>query len=420
MHLLWKFFTSLRLTIYLLAASTLLVFFGTLDQVHDGIYLTQQRYFEHAFVVWAYPQQWLFFEYLGWVRLPMPAGYLLGPLLVINLFCAHFKYYQARWRKLGIALIHGGLVILLVGQLITQLGQKDFFLWLDEGEKSNYIESFHDNELVVIDKSHADFNRVVSWPVSAFSRQQTTLRHPTLPFTVEVAGFVPNAAILPRDQAPPNAPDLGFTRGLGAERDFTVLRMAPTYADGERNRATAIVDLRTSDGTLGRWLVSNVFRNKTPTQVVMPPQEFEYNGRTYEIALRFTREYLPAYIRLNEFTHDRYPGTDIPHNFSSDVDIIDVESGTARSTLIYMNNPLRFADYTFYQASFANNDTSSMFQVVRNPGRWIPYIATAVITLGLALQFGIGLLRFAGRMRNRSGVQRSNSVPSTPAPEHQA
>lgn len=411
MRTLWQFCTSLRLTVYLLAAGTLLIFFGTLDQVHDGIYLTQQRYFEHVFVVWAYPEQWAGANLLGWVRLPLPAGYLVGPLLIVNLFCAHFKYYRARWRKIGIALIHGGLVILLIGQLVAQVAQEDYFLWLTEGEQSNYLESFHDDELVIIDKSDPGRDRVISWPVSAFNQRETTLRHPTLPFTLEVVGFVPNAAIIPAEQAPPDAPDIGFTRGIGAERDFRLLQTPPTYADGERNRTTAIVDLHTADGTLGRWLVSNVFRQKTPMQTFTPPQSFEYNGKTYEIALRFTREYLPAHIRLNDFAHDRYPGTDIPHNFSSDVEIIDDESDTTRSTLIYMNHPLRFAGFTFYQASFANNDTASMFQVVRNPGRWLPYIACVVMTLGLVLQFGISLFRFAGRSRPRR-TTRPGEVPS--------
>jgi len=398
------------LTIFLLAASTLLIFFGTLDQVHDGIYLTQQRYFEHAFVVWAYPEQWLGSAYLSWLRLPLPAGYLLGPLLVINLTCAHFKYYRARWRKIGIAMIHGGLVLLLIGQLVAQLGQEDYFLWLSEGEQNNYIESFHDNELVVIDKTNPDFDQVISWSDTAFNRRQTTLRHPSLPFTIDVVGYVPNAAIVPRDQAPAEAPDLGFTQGIAAERNFAVMQMAPTYADGERNRTTAIVDLKSADGTIGRWLVSNVFREKMPTQVPTPPQTFEFQGRTYEIALRFKREYLPAHIKLLHFTHDRYPGTEIPHNFSSDIEIIDSETGTSRTNLIYMNNPLRFAGFTFYQASFANNDTASMFQVVRNPGRWLPYIACVVITLGLVMQFGISLFRFSGSSRRERESTQTRSA----------
>jgi hypothetical protein len=407
---LWRFLTSLRLTIFLLGSSTLLILFGTLDQVHDGIYLTQQRYFEHVFAVWSYPPQWLAGQQLGWIQLPQPAGYFVGPLLLVNLFCAHFRYYRHGWRKVGIALIHGGLVILLLGQFVAQVAQEDYFLWLTEGESNNYLESFHDDELVIIDKSDPEFDRVVSWPVAQFQQRQTTLRHPSLPFTVDVVGFLPNAMIMPKDQAPPEAVDAGISEGIGAERNFVLMRAPPTYADGERNRTTAIVDINVPDGSLGRWLVSNVFRQKTPMQMFTPTQSFEYRGRTYEIALRFKRAYLPGSIKLLDFEHDRYPGTEIPYNFSSQVEIMEDATLAKRSTLIYMNHPLRYADYTFYQASFANNDTASMFQVVRNPGRWLPYIACVVMTLGLMIQFTWGLVRFATRRRETGSSRPAKEI----------
>ena len=407
MKLLWKFLTSIRLTLFLLGSGTFLIFFGTLDQVHDGIYLTQQRYFEHVFVLWSYPQQFPAYAFLKWVQLPLPGGYLLGPLLLLNLFCAHFRYYRVGWKKVGIACIHLGLVLLLLGQFVAQVGQTDYFLWLAEGESNNYVEAFHHDELVVIDKSSPETDRVISWPVDAFQHKPTTLRHLTLPFTLNIVGFVQNANIMPADQAPPGSPDFGFTHGIGAERNFTVLKMPPTYADGERNRATAVVDIATSKGVIGRWLLSNVFRQQTPMTIFTPAQEFEVNGKVYEIALRFQRKYLPGSIELLDFKHDRYPGTEIPFNYSSDIRLHDLKSNTQRDNLIYMNHPLRYAGLTFYQASFADQDTKSMFQVVRNPGRAIPYIASALMTIGLVFQFSFSLVLFISkRAKHKEGTSR--------------
>ncbi|SVC60354.1 uncharacterized protein METZ01_LOCUS313208, partial [marine metagenome] len=51
-------FTSLRLTVTLLAFSLALVFFGTLDQVNIGINKAQKDYFESFFVAWKYPEEW--------------------------------------------------------------------------------------------------------------------------------------------------------------------------------------------------------------------------------------------------------------------------------------------------------------------------------------------------------------------------
>ena len=99
------------------------------------------------------------------------------------------------------------------------------------------------------------------------------------------------------------------------------------------------------------------------------------------------------------FSHDKYAGTDIPKNFSSRLRLTTPDGRDDREVLIYMNNPLRYAGLTFYQASFDNNDRTTILQVVRNPSWLIPYIACAVMTLGLVWQFGIHLVGFVGKRR---------------------
>ena len=43
---LWKFLTSLKVTVVLLLLSTLLVFLGTLAQVNEGLWEAQERWFK--------------------------------------------------------------------------------------------------------------------------------------------------------------------------------------------------------------------------------------------------------------------------------------------------------------------------------------------------------------------------------------
>jgi len=66
-----------------------------------------------------------------------------------------------------------------------------------------------------------------------------------------------------------------------------------------------------------------------------------------------------------------------------------------------MNNPLRYAGLTYYQAGFENNDRTSILQVVRNPNWILPYIACLMMGLGLLIQFGIHLVNFS---RQRSAA----------------
>src|SRR5208282_6443596 len=107
-----KFFASLRLTVVLLAFAILLVFIGTLAQVDEGLYNAQTRYF-HKLVI-------LGVDLFG-KKIPviLPGGYLIGILLLINLLTAHIYRFQFTIKKIGIQLAHAGVILLLVGQLVT-------------------------------------------------------------------------------------------------------------------------------------------------------------------------------------------------------------------------------------------------------------------------------------------------------------
>src|SRR5690606_3057355 len=67
---------------------------------------------------------------------------------------------------------------------------------------------------------------------------------------------------------------------------------------------------------------------------------------------------------------------------------------------IWMNNPLRFAGETLYQTSYLMPDRSgregSIFQVVKNTGWMMPYVACMIVVVGMATQFLITLSRFLG------------------------
>jgi cytochrome c biogenesis protein ResB len=58
-----------------------------------------------------------------------------------------------------------------------------------------------------------------------------------------------------------------------------------------------------------------------------------------------------------------------------------------------MNQPLRYDGKAFYQASFGKGDTLSILQVVDNPGWRLPYIACAMVALGLLVHFGMSMRR---------------------------
>jgi hypothetical protein len=370
------FFVSLKLTVVLLVLSIILIFAATLDQVNLGIWAVQEKYFRSLFVLWR----------VGDIPIPVfPGGYVIGGLLLINLISAHVYRFTLSWKKAGIFLTHAGLILLLLGELLSGLWQQEYQMRLAEGETRNYSESYRYNELAIIETTDPKFDDVVAIPETVLA-EQPDLQHPKLPFRVVVRAYYPNAVLQLRS-AETKSPSIA-TAGVGPKLVAVPVPVASKQDD--RNSPAAFIELQGPAGSLGTWLVSS--------QLAVS-QKVEFSGRTWRLGLRAERSYKPFSLTLKRVTHDVYIGTTIPKNFSSRVQLKTDDGRDDREGLIYMNNPLRYAGLTFYQYQMDSEHASSVLQVVRNPSWLMPYISCALITLGLLTQFGIHLVGFAAKRR---------------------
>src|ERR1044071_6348096 len=152
-----NFFTSLKLTVACLVLGMVLVFAGTLAQVDLGLYKAQNEFFRSFFIFWG-PKG------ADWKIPVFPGGYLVGGVLLVNLVASHFKRFHLSRDKAGIWMIHAGLILLLVGQLMTDMLSRESALHLREGEAKNYSESERQAELAVVDTTEADLDKVVAIP----------------------------------------------------------------------------------------------------------------------------------------------------------------------------------------------------------------------------------------------------------------
>ena len=380
-----KFFSSLRLTVVCLAFAVVLVFLGTLAQVNEGLYQAQTRWFRSFFVWWS-PHG------AGWTLPVFPGGYLLGTVLLVNLVVAHVTRFQFTWRKLGIHLAHGGIILLLVGQLVTDMLARETAISFDKGQTKHYSESLRRPELVFLtDGASPDQDDVVAIP-DAFLHQDQVIRDDHLPFTVRILNYYANSDIEPRapmfDTGPPSA-----TQGVGP--NATVHPLAEEKEMDKRNIPCAIVELTGAQGSLGTWMVSPDTR--------MVDQDFNYGGKIWRIALRWERSYMPYSIQLLNTKYEVYPGTDEPKNFQSRVRIENPDKGENRERDISMNNPLRYEGLTFYQyqmdRTMVETDRGSVLQVVHNPAWLTPYAGCALVAIGLAYQFLLHLVGFVSKRR---------------------
>ncbi len=394
-------FASLRLTVALLALSMVLIFVGTLVQARIGVWETVDTYFRSA-IAWIDPAMLLRSDGAeSALKIPFPGGMTLGILLFLNLMAAHAARFKLTGRRVGVMVLHAGLILLLVGEFVTAKFADEGLMTVDVGSSSRFVEDVRSVELAVIDPSPEGHDRVLTIPESLVReamRRGEPLRHDAMPFEVHVERWLPNARLLVARGATP------ADRGVGREAIAEELPPVRGVDGAQTDAPAALVRLTKNGRTLGTWLL---WTNLIEAQRV----ELD-DGRLLGVSLRYRRIYKPYEIHLHEFRHDVFVGTQIPKNFSSRVRIVDDETGTDRETLIWMNNPLRYRGATFYQASYKPDGSASVFQVVRNPGAALPYIACGLVGGGMALHFSLGMVSFFRKRAKRRESERQKGSPA--------
>ncbi len=374
----WKFFKSFQLTIVLLACLMALVVLCTLAQVSMGTQGAVNAYMRSFFVWWRTPA-------LPFPLPVFPGGGLVGLLLTLNLIAKTLDI-QRSWTKAGMWLVHAGLVILFAGEFVAGMMQVDTNMSIEVGQTVNYVQSYKNMELAVIDTTDPAWDEVYSVPDTLLAKGGV-IAIPGTPITLNVKRYYPNSELA---NLPPGAPPSLATAGIGP--GISVVERPTVTLDNDVNTGSVFVEPIAGGRSYGIWLAS---------MALGAPQSFTHEGHTYMLSMRLRRQYLPYAFTLKQFRHDVYPGTDIPKNFSSLVQVVNPSQKESREVLIYMNQPLRYEGKTFYQASFGKNDTLSILSVVENPGWLLPYVSCVLVSLGLLVHFAIVLRRSLKRRQDK-------------------
>jgi hypothetical protein len=386
---------SLKLAVVGMVLLMLLVTACTLAQLRLGIYGAVEVYIR---------------TFLVWVRVPgtalsvpvFPGGGFVGLLLIVNLAASLVTRWSAGRLKPGLALTHVGVILLLAGEFQTAFRAHESSLSIEVGQTRDFTEAARRTELAV-EAGEAPVARVAKAEATPAEKPLATIPErdlarggeltvPGLPVSLKVLRFLRNGHLVMQKEAAAGA--IVVTAGSG--RKLTVVELPPATSDDEPESPVAYVEVVAGGKSLGVWLLSPA----------LGPQVLAAGGRKLALSLRPERVWMPFSVTLKHFSHDVYPGTDIPRNFSSLVRLVDTERHEDRDVLIWMNHPLRYRGLTFYQSSYGKGDTLSVLQVVRNPGWLLPYLACAIVSLGMAWHFllALGVLASAGSPR-RLGVR---------------
>jgi hypothetical protein len=108
----------------------------------------------------------------------------------------------------------------------------------------------------------------------------------------------------------------------------------------------------------------------------------EVSGKKHTLKFDNRSITLPFELTLDRFQMNFYPGTTDPSSYESFVKSNDEPDLTHH---IFMNNPLKKNNLTFYQASYfplGPNRYGSILSVNYDPGRFLKYFGSLIIVLG--------------------------------------
>ncbi len=138
---------------------------------------------------------------------------------------------------------------------------------------------------------------------------------------------------------------------------------------GKERKATAEV-----------WHSMDNYRSSGTTKV---------DGNILEISFGAEELVLPFELRLNDFILERYPGSNSPSGYKSEVVLSDESEGVVKPATIFMNNILKYRGYRFYQSSYdpdekgtilsVNHDRAGMFVTYAGYGLLVAFIILSLL-----------------------------------------
>lgn len=129
---------------------------------------------------------------------------------------------------------------------------------------------------------------------------------------------------------------------------------------------------------------------------------FQLNNLNFSLAYGSKNLYTPFNVRLNDFELERYPGSNSPSSYASEVTLLDNRFGGVEfDQRIFMNNVMDYDGYRFFQSSYDQDALGTVLSVNHDFwGTLITYIGYGFLFLGMILTLMMKSSRFTSLRKN--------------------
>lgn len=340
---------SLELTVSSLILLCVLVVWGTLYQVDNGIYAAQERFFSAWFTT------------IGNI-IPFPAVKSIVALLSVNLLLLAIRKRPFSLRTIGIFILHIGVAMLVASSAITPELVQESAITLNKGQSTRESYDFANWELVAAVSAKG-----------TLQRHRYSVRHLKQGQTIDLG----EAGLFRLTRLYKNCSAM-----LSETEPRTVValkEMAPSEERGRNFPGVSLAFTHANDHAGDLPIHIYGASEYAPTLTV--------DNYTISFSLMPVSLALPFSLTLQSFDVAWHPGTSKAKSFKSRLRVLG--KNLDREVVVEMNRPFRFGAITVYQMSYNGQpgNYSTTLAIVRNPLRLLPYIASIVIVAGLLMHF---------------------------------
>ena len=159
---------------------------------------------------------------------------------------------------------------------------------------------------------------------------------------------------------------------------------------GKKDVGSTYLIVKLTDGSNSKIVELEGGAGSLPTH-----EKFYFNGLTYEVEFGPKKIEIPFAIECRDFKLDKYPGSEMPSSFASEITLHDDVNNYKHEQRIFMNNVMDYHGYRFFQSAYdlddpktPENEEGTRLSV--NHDWWgtnITYFGYLLMAIGMILSF---------------------------------